>query len=236
MTEERKKFELGLDWSDVEEALAEDSPAGYKLAVLETDKVFRDYLERFKYLGPEPGKKTKTLGKLLNKTRELSLLQAVKEKIIEENKIDISRDDAKEIISEYWQIIKAMDEFNRRTRRAGKFRLRLGNGLFLSFLKIFAAAFAAIILGVKFFSATAAGREIISAAVRIADFLFLEILMAAGAIAIFFVIFQARKYFQKSCPNLLIYTFIPTTVYLTGWPKLTNFWTDARNWEWIQSR
>ena len=197
MPETYKNSELGLDWSDVEEALVENSPAGYKLAVLETDKVFRDYLARFKYLGSEPEKKIKALGKLLNKKRELSLLRTVKEKMVEEKKFDISRDDAKEIISGYWQIIRTLDEFNRRTRRTEKFWLRLKNSSFLSFLEIFAAAFAAIILGVKFFSAAAVGREIIAAAVRIADLLFLEILIIAGAIVILFIIFRVRKYFQK---------------------------------------
>lgn len=197
MPETSKNSSLDLDWSDVEEALAENSPAGYKLAVLETDKVFRDYLTKFKYLGSEHQKKIKTLGKLLNKRKELSLLQAVKEKTIEEKKFDISRDDAKEIISKYWQIIKALDEFNRRTRRTEKIWLRLKNSSFFSYLEIFAVAFTAIIIGVKFFSATPVGQEIVAAAVRIADLLFSEILIAAGAIAILFIILRVRKYFQK---------------------------------------
>jgi len=198
MTETPKNFELGLDWSDVEEALADNSPAGYKLAVLETDKVFRDYLARFKYLGSEPERKNKALAKLLNKRRELSLLRTVKEKVIEEKKIDISRDDAKEIISEYWQIIKALDEFNRRSGRTEKFWLRLKNSSFLSYLEIFAAAFAAIILGVKFFSAAAAGREIVAAAVKIADLLFWKLIIALIAIAILFVVWQIIKRFRKA--------------------------------------
>lgn len=198
MTETRKNFELGLDWSDVEEALAENSPAGYKIAILETDKVFREYLTRFKYLGSEHSKKIKSLsGLLLNKKRELSLLQTVKEKLIEEKKFDISRDDAKEIISEYWQIIKALDELNRRTRRTEKFWLRLKNSSFLSFLKICAAAFAALIFGVKFLGTTTIGKEIIAATVRIADLIFWEILMATGAIAALFVIYKFRVYYQK---------------------------------------
>jgi hypothetical protein len=197
MPETYKNSELGLDWSDVEEALAENSLAGYKLAMLETDKVFRDYLSRFKYLGSEPERKIKSLGKLLNKKRELSLLRTVKEKVVEEKKFDISRDDAKEIISEYWQIIKALDEFNRRARRTEKFWLRLQNSSFLSSLKIFAAAFGAIIIGVKFFSAAAVGREIIAAAVRIADLLFWKLIVALSVIAILLIVWQIIKRFRK---------------------------------------
>lgn len=195
MEEIRKN--LNLDWSDVEEALAENSPAGYKLAILETDKVFREYLARFKYLGSEPEKKIKVLAGLLNKKRELSLLKTVKEKLVEDKKFDISRDDAKEIISEYWQIIKTLDEFNRRTRRTGKFWLRFKNSSFLSFLKILAIAFTALILLIKFFSATAAGGEIAGAAVKIADLLFFEIIIAAGLVIILFIAWQIKNYLQK---------------------------------------
>lgn len=184
---------LNLDWSEVEGALAEGSASGYKLAVLETDKIFREYLARFKYLNSDPDKKIKVLGRLLNKARELQLLKAVKEKLLEERKFDISRDDAKEIISEYWQIVKALDEFNRRTRRPEKFWLRLRNSSFLNFLRNFLVAFFALILIIKFFSAAKIGKEIIQKVVEISELLFWTVIIIAGIIGVSFIGWKIKK-------------------------------------------
>ncbi|KKT25630.1 MAG: hypothetical protein UW11_C0025G0014 [Parcubacteria group bacterium GW2011_GWA2_43_9b] len=94
---------LGLNWSAAERALAEGTFSGYKIGILETEKLFEELLKTKQIPGDSTNRKIKYIQRFLSLPDKLDYSRHVYERIINEPHFEISRDETKHIISGYWQ-------------------------------------------------------------------------------------------------------------------------------------
>jgi len=95
---------LNLDWSPVEKALSEGTFSGYKIAIIETHKLFANLLEKAA-IDDE-----RLLPLVVRLPKAIEYTKNMYRKLIEESGFEISREDTKEIIGNYWQIMEALDQ------------------------------------------------------------------------------------------------------------------------------
>lgn len=94
-----------LDWTQVEKALDEGTFSGYKVAVIETDKILNSLLKNKKIPGQTTEKRIKNVVPFLSSPERFIYAQSMYRKIIEEPGFDISPEDTKNIIASYYQTI-----------------------------------------------------------------------------------------------------------------------------------
>jgi len=101
---------LGLNWSAVEKALAEGTFSGYKIGILETEKLFSQMLKEKKIPGQNIEGKIKYISHFLSLPDKLDYSRNTCERIIHEPHFEISREETKQIISGYWQAMLDIEE------------------------------------------------------------------------------------------------------------------------------
>lgn len=116
---------LGLNWSAVEKALAEGTFSGYKIGILETEKLFSQMLEEKKIPGQDIEVKIKYISHFLSLSDKLDYSRNIRERIIHEPHFEISREETKQIISGYWQAMIDIEEAVEALSAWDKMNLRL---------------------------------------------------------------------------------------------------------------
>jgi len=101
---------LGLNWSAAEKALAEGTFSGYKIGILETEKIFEELLKNKQIPGGSTERKIKYIQRFLSLPDKLDYSQHVYERILHEPHFEISREETKHIISGYWQAMLDIEE------------------------------------------------------------------------------------------------------------------------------
>jgi len=101
---------LGLNWSAVEKALAEGTFSGYKIGILETEKLFSQMLKDKKIPGQDIEGKIKYISHFLSLPDKLDYSRNTCERIIHEPHFETSREETKQIISGYWQAMLDIEE------------------------------------------------------------------------------------------------------------------------------
>lgn len=101
---------LGLNWSAAEKALAEGTFSGYKIGVLETEKLFSELLKNKRIPGGSTEHRIKYIRRFLSLSDKLDYSRNVCERIIGEPHFEISREETKQIISGYWQAMIDIEE------------------------------------------------------------------------------------------------------------------------------
>jgi hypothetical protein len=101
---------LGLNWSAVEKALAEGTFSGYKIGILETEKLFAQMLKDKKIPGQNTEGEIKYISHFLSLSDKLDYSRNTCERIIHEPHFEISREETKQIISGYWQAMLDIEE------------------------------------------------------------------------------------------------------------------------------
>lgn len=104
------KTKLNLDWSTVESALAEGTFSGYKIGIIETEKLFNQLLQSKGVPGKSASIKLKYIKSFLSMPEKLDSARAIYKKIIGAKKFEISRDDTKKTIASYWQAMIDIEE------------------------------------------------------------------------------------------------------------------------------
>jgi len=99
-------------WNIVENTLNEGTKNGYKIAVIETEKILRISLREKNIPGESPDDKINSLGKVLANPDKLKYSRAMYKKLIDESGFDISLEDTKEIIAGYYKAISDISEMN----------------------------------------------------------------------------------------------------------------------------
>ena len=121
---------LGLNWSAVEKALAEGTFSGYKIGILETEKLFSQMLKEKKIPGQDVEGKIKYVSRFLSLSDKLDYSRNTCERIIHEPHFEISREETKQIISGYWQamldIEEAVDSLSTWDKMSLRFKYVLG--------------------------------------------------------------------------------------------------------------
>ena len=101
---------LGLNWSAAEKALAEGTFSGYKIGILETEKLFEELLKTKQIPGGSTDRQIKYIQRFLSLPDKLDYSRHVYERIINEPHFEIARDETKHIISGYWQAMLDIEE------------------------------------------------------------------------------------------------------------------------------
>ncbi|PIV38471.1 MAG: hypothetical protein COS30_01865 [Candidatus Portnoybacteria bacterium CG02_land_8_20_14_3_00_45_8] len=116
---------LNLNWSAVEKALAEGTFSGYKIGVLETEKIFADLLKSKQIPGSTIERQIKYIEKYLSLRDKLDYSRHIYERIINEPHFALAREETKQIISGYWQAMLDIEEAVQSLSRWEKITLRL---------------------------------------------------------------------------------------------------------------
>ncbi len=101
---------LGLNWSAAEKALAEGTFSGYKIGIIETEKLFGELLKNKQVPGNSVERKIKYLQRFLSLPDKLDYSRHIYERIVNETHFEISREETKHIISGYWQAMIDIEE------------------------------------------------------------------------------------------------------------------------------
>ncbi len=188
-------------WGIVDSALGESVNSGYKMAVVETEKILRMALNGRKIPGKGIPQKIKNAEIFLSNPQKLDYSRAMYEKIISEPGFDISSEDTREIIAGYYKAISDIAETEPKNiplkekvnlflqRYFGRF-LQKTRGLiiflFLFFLAIFISA------------ETSAGNSIYRALADFSRFLFYTIIgTLLKILAVAIVIIGILYYWQR---------------------------------------
>lgn len=189
---------LGLNWSAVEKALAEGTFSGYKIGILETEKLFNTLLKEKGIPGRNTEKKIKYIQRFLSLPDKLDYSRNICEAINSETHFEISREETKHVISGYWQamldIEEACDSFSYWEKL--NLRLRYGSGLFLRNLRNVSIGILCLSTIVWFFGETQWGKKAASVIVVsnhffIFKFLFWTIIVLASLLAVGSVLYFA---------------------------------------------
>jgi len=92
-------------WGMVDDALGESADSGYKMAVIETEKILQMALNDRKIPGKDISRKIKNAEIFLSNPQKLDYSRAMYEKIISEPGFDISSEDTREIVAGYYKAI-----------------------------------------------------------------------------------------------------------------------------------
>ncbi len=156
---------LNLNWSAVEKALAEGTFSGYKIGILETEKLFGDFLEKKDIPGRSTDAKIKYIAKFLSRREQLKYAREIRKKIIEQPHFEISHEETKQVIAGYWQATIDLEEAvsSLSTGQKLSLRLRFYRSLIVKKIKAIGVIFAAFLLLILFFNETTAGKKTILA-------------------------------------------------------------------------
>ena len=107
MSEDKKSplQKYGKQWQLIENLLNEGTMSGYKLAVIETEKILQVVLDDKNFPGKNISKQIENARVVLENFDKLNYSRAMYNKIIKESAFDISSEDTKEIIAGYYKAI-----------------------------------------------------------------------------------------------------------------------------------
>jgi len=154
---------LNLNWSAVEKALAEGTFSGYKIGILETEKLFKNFLEEKKIPGRDVDAKIKYVANFLSRNEQLKYAREIYKKITEQPHFEITHEETKQVVSGYWQAMLDLQEALVSLDAWQKLNLRFKYffAQIIKKIKIIAASLAVLILLVLFFYETQVGRKIV---------------------------------------------------------------------------
>ncbi len=196
---------LGLNWSAVEKALAEGTFSGYKIGILETEKLLKEMLKAKQIPGSTTERKIKYIRRFLSLPDKLDYSRHIFERILEEPHFAISREETKHIISGYWQAMLDIEEAVSTLGLKNKILLRSRYvlGLFLKNLRNVAAGVLAASALIWFLAESGLGRKTATLLARanhffIFTFLFWTIIVLLSLLAlggILYLLSNRRKKF-----------------------------------------
>ncbi|MCK5084964.1 MAG: hypothetical protein KAQ64_04895 [Candidatus Pacebacteria bacterium] len=92
-------------WNIVDRALNEGTNSGYKMAIIETEKILLIVMSDKRIPGKSISEKIKNIEILLENTDKLNYSRAICEKLIKEPGFSVSADETREIVAGYYKAI-----------------------------------------------------------------------------------------------------------------------------------
>jgi len=192
-------------WEIVEKELEKNDISANKVAVMETEKIFKKVLEEKNIPGKDTEDRIKNYKELFQNPDKLKYARAMYKKIVSESGFDISADDTREIIKGYHEAIENLEEtdFNDFSIKE-KLNLFLGR-YFYSFpqkSKKIIAAIIALCLLTFVLTETESGRGVFLHWININNYIFYKIiptilLLIATAILIVTALFFYKNRKKK---------------------------------------
>ena len=97
-------------WDIIDCALNEGTNSGYKVAIIETEKILLMVLDDRKIPGKSISEKIKNIELLIKNTDKLNYSRAICEKLIKEPGFSVSADETREIVAGYYKTIFDISE------------------------------------------------------------------------------------------------------------------------------
>ena len=152
---------LNLNWSAVEKALVEGTFSGYKMGILETEKLFTEFLNNKKIHGRSIESKIKYVAIFLSRSEQLKYGRQMYKKIIDQPHFEISHEETKQVIAGYWQAMLDLEEALATLTTTQKLNLRF-KYFYLQIIKqvkVIAVILAALLALILFFNDTSFGKK-----------------------------------------------------------------------------
>lgn len=193
---------LDLNWSAVEKALAEGTFSGYKIGILETEKLFDELLKSKQIPGNSSERKIKYIQRFLSLPDKLDYSRHIYQRIINEPHFEISREETKQIVSGYWQAMLDIEETVTSLSAWEKFSLRAKYlaAIFLKNTRNLALIILAISAAIWLLAETYIGKKIAAGVIVanhffIFEFLFWTIIILAALLVLggFFYFLTKKK-------------------------------------------
>jgi len=202
MSEDKKaplqKYEE--QWQLIEKLLNEGTMSGYKIAVIETEKILQAVLDDKNFPGKNISAQIENARTVLENFDKLNYSRAMYNKIIKELAFDISSEDTKEIIAGYYKAISDIIKIDSRDIAAKEkvnlllqryfynFPSKIKNGFILLLL---------FILAIFISTETATGRSIAIIISDFSQFVFYKLVPMILAIAVLGGIIVGGLYYWK---------------------------------------
>lgn len=187
---------LGLNWSAAEKALAEGTFSGYKIGILETEKLLTELLKNKKVPGRTTERQIKYIRRFLSLPDKLDYGRNFYERIINEPHFEISREETKYIIAGYWQAMLDIEEALTSLGRWEKISLRAKYflGLGLKNLRFVILAILGLSAGIWFLVETKTGQQAGKLIVTVNHFFIFKFLFWTAVIIIGLIILGGILY------------------------------------------
>ncbi|MDD3190290.1 MAG: hypothetical protein PHI66_01200 [Candidatus Pacebacteria bacterium] len=108
--DQKQKSAYAPLWEIVEKELEKNDISANKVAVMETEKIFKKVLEEKNIPGKDTEDRIKNYKELFQNPDKLKYARAMYKKIVSESGFDISADDTREIIKGYHEAIENLEE------------------------------------------------------------------------------------------------------------------------------
>ena len=201
-----------LNWQFVESALEEGTSSGYKIAVLETAKLLGQALEEQNFSGENFEERLNSAKNIFANEENVNQALDIRQKIIEQPYFDISVEETKETIANFYQAIVDVTEnqpsvlsklnvfknFSSKFKKGDMSSVRLLSKFFeKGFIKKFIIGFFLFFLIILILADTGPGQSLANFMVGIAHFIFYKLLIvAAVAAAIIIAIIGTLSYLE----------------------------------------
>ena len=202
MSEDKKSplREYEKEWQLVEKLLNEGTTSGYKIAVVETEKILQAVLDDRNFPGKDISAQIENARMILENFDKLNYSRAMFNKIIKESDFDISSEDTKEIIAGYYKAISDIIKMDSKDielkekvnlllqRYFYNFPVRIRNGFILVFL---------FLLAVFLSTETATGKSIAEMVSELSQFIFYKLIPMILAVVVIGSIIVGGLYYWK---------------------------------------
>jgi len=189
------------NWVHVESALNEGTSSGYKIAVIETEKIFSQTMAEKGFLGKHIFKQYQKARHLFKNPEKIDRANAMYKKIISHPGFNISSEDTKEIIKNLHNAILEIENLDGGVKGiSGFFRKieRKINSFYQGSIKKWLFYFAAFCFITLFLSKTSFGQWTTSKIVGFVNFITFKIAVPAGLIVLaIYILIAGIKYFKK---------------------------------------
>ncbi len=177
---------LGLNWSAVEKALVEGTFSGYKIGILETEKLFGEFLKNKQIPGRHIENEIKYIHRFLSLPDKLDYSRHQCKRIIHEPHFEISREETKQIILGYWQAMLDIEEAIESLSLGEKIALRIRYllGIILKNLRHIILVILAAAALIWFLGENSWGKKISETAVKINHFFIFKILFWTAIVTV----------------------------------------------------
>lgn len=173
-----KELKINLNWSGVERSLAEGTFSGYKIGILETEKLLGILFDQKKIPGKKIEAKIKYISRFLSQPQKLNYSRQMMQRVLEEPNFEISREETKQVISGYWQAMLDLEEAVNALSFWQKIGLKIKYfiSLFLSKIKKALVFLLALSLVIWLLGETSIGQKFTKALVKINHFFIFKII------------------------------------------------------------
>lgn len=194
-----------IDWSSVEKALEQGGAFGYKMAIIETDKIFNNVIEEKNIPGDTIDKKIQSIRSVFSNSEKLQYARVIHDKIVSESNFEVSEQETQHLISAYYQAIIDVTQMRNGTLHIFtrlKFKvINLFRYKIARWIRNLTVLFLLFFITVVVLHDTLVGQKITAAVVEFAQFMVYKFLVYAGIVIVGMLVLIGLIYWWEQKRN-----------------------------------